>query len=214
MMSGRSGLGTIALAISFWSLGVSAPRADMIDRSGMEPWEVCGLCHGFDGLSAVAKFPKLAGQRATYIEKQFRDFRAGRRRNDGGQMEAISTELEPHLVQKVAAYFSTLAAPRPGEEKGAGFNLGRELFGRGREGLPACAGCHDPAGAQSSGTLAPWLEAQHRDYLVKQLADFASGARDNDPAGAMNEIAAALQPGEREALADFLAASERPQREP
>jgi hypothetical protein len=30
----------------------------------------------------------------------------------------------------------------------------------------------------------------------------------------MNEIAAALEPAEREALADFLAASERPQREP
>ena len=216
-MIGRSPMlalsGAAMVAALCAALGVSGSHADMIDTSGMQPWEVCGLCHGLDGISAVAKFPKLAGQRAAYIAKQFRDFHDGRRGNDGGQMEAITTEIDPALLPEVAAYFAALPAPPPVADKGPGYDLGKALFGEGRDGVRACSDCHDP-GVDSPGFLAPWLEAQHRNYLVKQLADFASGARDNDPDGSMRTIAAALQPAEREALADFLAATARPQREP
>ena len=50
---------------------------------------------GLDGISATAKFPKLAGQKKAYIEKQLSDFLAGNRTNDGGQMASIVTEIPP-----------------------------------------------------------------------------------------------------------------------
>src|SRR5262249_39938588 len=70
----------------------SLARADMIVTEGMQPWETCAECHNLDGISVMARFPKLAGQRPDYIAKQVRDFRDGRRRNDGGQMAAIAAE--------------------------------------------------------------------------------------------------------------------------
>lgn len=38
----------------------TAARAYMLDSDGMKPWESCALCHGLDGVSRMAKFPKLA----------------------------------------------------------------------------------------------------------------------------------------------------------
>ncbi|MBU2531705.1 MAG: hypothetical protein KKB37_03115, partial [Alphaproteobacteria bacterium] len=77
------------------------------------PQEMCGLCHSLDGVSATARFPKLAGQKAAYIEKQLRDFLAGKRSNDGGQMASIVTEITVSQIRDVAIYFSKLPPPPP-----------------------------------------------------------------------------------------------------
>ncbi|WP_159591381.1 c-type cytochrome [Chelativorans xinjiangense] len=193
-------------------LTASIARADMVDTSGMEPWEVCGLCHGLEGVSPMPRFPHLAGQRPDYIEKQFRDFRHGRRRNDGGQMETVTMEIEAGALARIATYFAEQPPPPPAPKKGPRFEQGRELFLHGRSALGACADCHGPS-ARPTGIDAPRLEAQHRDYLVKQLSDFADGMRSNDPDGIMQTVAAALKPAEREALADYLAATERRERD-
>jgi cytochrome c553 len=63
---------------------VSLARADMIVTEGVQPWHLCATCHGLDGISAMARFPKLAGQRPAYIVKEVRDFRDGQRSNVGG----------------------------------------------------------------------------------------------------------------------------------
>src|SRR5215472_15937495 len=78
--------------IAAWS-AVSLAYADIIVTEGMQPWDLCATCHSLDGISAMARFPKLAGQRAAYIVKQVRDFRDGRRSNDGGQMQASASDI-------------------------------------------------------------------------------------------------------------------------
>nr|WP_319386439.1 cytochrome C [uncultured Roseibium sp.] len=181
----------------------------MIDTSGMEPWEVCGLCHSLDGNSRMAKFPKLAGQRANYIEKQFRDFHSGDRLNDGGQMETITTEIDFADLQRIAAYFADLPPPSPFEEKDTAGVDAAVLFREGRGEIPACLSCHD--GGLSA---APWLEAQHADYIAKQLTDFQTGERTNDPDGIMRAVAAQLSGDDIAALSVFIAAQERPERVP
>jgi cytochrome c553 len=169
----------------------------MIDKEGMQPWEICAMCHNANGISRMAKFPKLAGQKAVYIEQQVMAFREGRRHNDGGQMQSIVGEIAQTDVAKIAAYFSSLpqdvvlvdteieiAEYDVGEEQTQKLNKGQLLFQVGREGVAACADCH---GNKSSN--APWLDGQHRQYLEKQMHDFNSGDREADCSIAKPKIA-------------------------
>jgi cytochrome c553 len=62
----------------------------------------------------------------------------------------------------------------------------------------------DPAAAH-----APYLTAQHPDYLIKQLRDFREGERGNDSTGIMATIAKALSDAEIDALGTYLASLPR-----
>ena len=48
------------------------------------------------------------------------------------------------------------------------------------------------------------IGGQHRDYIIKELKDFQSGARANDPGSMMAEIAKKLSADEVEAVAEYL----------
>lgn len=198
-------------AIMMTALGSSLARADIIVTTGMQPWETCASCHSLDGISAMARFPKLAGQRADYITKQVRDFRDGRRRNDGGQMEAIAGDIDDANLAKSAAYFAGLPPPPPDAAQPSGsedWRRGAALYrdGDGAAGIAGCGSCHEPG---SGRTDAPLLKAQHAAYLEKQLRDWRSGARKNDPTRTMPAIAARLADRDIAALAAFLASQPR-----
>lgn len=200
-----------ALAIAAASLAGAPAQADMIDTSGMKPWETCALCHGLDGISRMPKFPRLAGQRPGYIEKQLKDFLEGRRGNDGGQMEAIVTEISRGDIPAVAAHFAQAGPPAPVEADASPRALARakRIFetGDAEAAVPACKGCH--AFSPDGPVTGPRITAQHPGYLAKQLRDFRSGERANDPDGAMAEIARKLSDADIEALAAHIAARPR-----
>lgn len=195
---------------------MSSAQAGMIDKEGMQEWEICAMCHSLDGISRMAKFPKLAGQKPEYISKQFFDFNTAIRTNDGGQMEAITTEVDAASVEQIANYFASLPAPpaeplesdeivleqyRAGEKL---FNFGGEpSLKSGSEEVPACASCH----AQSESAV-PWLYGQHSDYLVKQLMDFKSGERSNDDVNGMSQVASSLSDSDMQALAIYLSSTQ------
>jgi len=189
-------------------------QADMIDKSGMAPWEVCALCHGADGISVMAKFPKLAGQKAAYIEGQFLQFRNGERVNDGGQMQAVSTEVELSAFSEIFEYFSELPAPQAvpsaaedlqnNSSLATQIERGRALFYHGEKDIPACGSCHADAASN-----APWIDGQHQAYLAKQLTDFRHGQR---RAKDMEVIAARLSESDIVALSLFLAGERLPRK--
>lgn len=189
--------------------------ADMIDKAGMKPYEVCALCHSLNGISVMSKFPKLAGQRQAYIEKQFKDFHKGKRENDGGQMVAITTEVDMANLPEIAAYFASLPNPEPQgldeAKQNKQWQLGHDLFNKGKEGKAACISCHIPGAIKTGDYLAPKLKAQHQDYLLKQMIDFSTGARSNDPRAVMRAVTTDLTKPEMEALALYLATSKRSQ---
>jgi len=183
-------------------------RADMIDTSGMAPWEVCALCHSLDGISRMPKFPKLAGQPAPYIEKQLSAFRSGVRTNDGGQMAAIADGVPDAVRPVVAAYFAGLKPPPPVPLAARDPAVDDVIDnGLASASVPACMSCHAPDRIAASG--APRLEAQHAPYIAKQLRDFREGRRDNDPNGVMRAVAGALPETLIEPIAQHLAARER-----
>jgi cytochrome c553 len=209
-VTGRTKTAVLVLAAMLAALlllAASAARADMVDSAGMPPWEHCALCHGLDGVSRMAKFPKLAGQPVAYLVKQLMDFRSGARDNDSGPMTGIVHQFEPPDLRRAAGWFAAL--PPPAADAGpVGAEIAKTLFERGRgAAVPACRICH--GAAAKTAFPAPRLEAQHARYLEKQLGEFRDGARANDPDGVMRRIAGALSEAEIGALARWLAARPR-----
>ena len=70
--------------------------------------EVCQACHGLDGNSATADYPKLAGQYPDYLAKALRDYQAGRRKNP--IMGGMAAPLTAKDIENVAAYYAAQPA--------------------------------------------------------------------------------------------------------
>jgi cytochrome c553 len=164
----------------------------------------------------MSKFPRLAGQKAQYIEKQLTDFLAGERSNDGGQMSTIVTEIEPEQFKNVAAYFSRLIPPPPvppeDDEKIAPGIIALVEQGDPVRNIPPCASCHLPHLVQTpspESASAPYLTSQHAEYIAKQLRDFRKGERTNDRTNTMTVIAKVLDDSEIDGLASYLASLPR-----
>jgi cytochrome c553 len=195
-------------AIVWAGLAVPAARADMVDMTGVEPWHSCGGCHGLDGAGNRIKFPRLAGQSRAYVIKQLNDFRGEGRQNDGGQMQVMASELSETDIGRVADWFAKQTAPWPDLtiEPPPDLARARQLATAGIDGIPACVSCHSAAAPALAGSdvVAPRLAGQRDFYIAKQLADFRSGERDNDPKEMMRSIAKRLNDTDITALAVFL----------
>ena len=70
--------------------------------------EVCQACHGMDGNSQTADYPKLAGQYPDYLAAALRDYKAGRRKNP--IMAGMAAPLTDKDIDNVAAYYSSQPA--------------------------------------------------------------------------------------------------------
>jgi cytochrome c553 len=219
MRAPMSGGAVRQAAAALVAVGTMMPpaQADMIVTEGMQPWEHCAECHNLDGISVMAKFPKLAGQRPDYIRKQVRDFSHRRRSNDGGQMQAVASDISDEDLARAADYFGGLAPPPPDASMAKGsaeWQRGAALYrdGDAKAGIERCRSCHESA--ERDHPQGPYLTAQHSAYLAKQLRDWRSGARTNDPSHAMPALAAKLSEEDISALAAFLASAPRQSAEP
>ena len=195
-------LNTPIRAALFSLIFSSSVSAGMITDEGLAPYEICGLCHSLDGVSKMAKFPKLAGQPPLYIKKQIKDFMEEKRTNDGGQMVAIMTEVDPTTIDEIAKWFASQTAPSPEIETDLDLSLGKALFEKQK-----CATCHRGVGQQAPHI--PYLSAQHQPYLAKQMRDFRDGNRDNDAGQLMQNAMGPLSDEEIELISTYLASKER-----
>jgi cytochrome c553 len=199
-----------AIAVISLASGLSTARvsADMMDMTGVEPQDVCAECHGLDGAGNHIKFPRLAGQKREYIVKQLNDFRAGHRKNDGGQMKKNATELEKEDIPRVADWFSRQGPPwpKPTIEGELDLARARRLAISGTDSAPGCLSCHSATSSYLADRpiVAPRIAGQRDFYIAKQLKDFRDGRRGNDPDGIMRRIALRLDEAEISALAVFL----------
>ena len=159
--------------------------------------ETCARCHGLDGGGrGVDAFPRLAGQRRTYLFNALRAYANGRRHS--GFMEPVAVALNARQMQAIAAYYSGIS-PRPTQMRAGAPDAiarGRLIASRGipAQNVPACADCHGPAPVRNSDAF-PILSGQFADYLVLQLELFKAGHRGGSPyAHLMRPVAAALNP--------------------
>jgi cytochrome c553 len=81
-----------------------AAAAD-IEAGRKKAAEVCAACHGPDGNSATADFPRIAGQYADYLEKALRDYKTGARKDP--IMSGFANPLTAAEIENLAAYFAS-----------------------------------------------------------------------------------------------------------
>ena len=174
--------------------------------AGKEKSALCQGCHGETGISAAPNFPHLAGQYAGYLRKQIVDFQKELRKDDTmSGMAATITERQD--LEDIAAYFAIQKVMQG--EKAAENKSGKNIYLNGNSvtDLYGCVNCHgeDGKGKSPNNSVFPVIGGQQKDYLVKQLNDFRSGARANDPAGMMADIAKKMTDAEIEAVSAYLA---------
>jgi cytochrome c553 len=169
--------------------------------------QVCAACHAADGNSAAPANPKIAGQFVEYLDKQLHDFRAqgGKKAaRESAVMAGMVANLSEADMKGLASYFSQQKLkPAAAADKDLA-TLGQKIWrgGNAASGVPACAGCHGPAGAGLPGQY-PRLAGQYAEYLAAQLKLFREGGRANDPNGAMRGVAARLTDREIRAVAEY-----------
>src|SRR4051812_9253007 len=171
--------------------------------------QVCAACHAADGNSIAPTNPKIAGQFPDYLHKQLRDFKgqAGKKpARESAVMMGMVANLSEADMKGLAAYFAGQklkpAAAADKDLAAAGQKLWRG--GNAASGVPACAGCHGPAGAGIPAQY-PRLAGQFAEYVAAQLKGFRDGARANDQNGVMRGVAAHLTDREINAVAQYAA---------
>ncbi|HMW62317.1 MAG TPA: c-type cytochrome [Accumulibacter sp.] len=170
---------------------------------------VCVGCHGADGNSPAAANPIIAGQVREYLYKQLGNFKAA----DGKPalrtnpiMAGMVAALSDEDMHSLAAYFSQQAIKPSLARDEKLLAEGKALWRKGdfEKGIPACAGCHGPAGAGLPAQY-PRLAGQYAEYTATQLKTFRTHERANDPEKMMRVIAGKLSDAQISAVAEYAA---------
>ena len=170
---------------------------------------VCVACHASDGNSTIPANPILAGQHRDYLFKQLSEFKSADGKPQARAnaiMLGMTATLSTDDMRGLASYFSQqkIKPARATDPKLVA--NGKTLWRKGDpdKGIPACAGCHGPAGAGIPAQY-PRLAGQHAEYTETQLKNFRSEERSNDPERMMRTIADKLSDKQIKALADYIA---------
>jgi cytochrome c553 len=67
--------------------------------------QICQACHGLDGNSQIADYPKLGGQYPDYLAKALRDYKSGARKNP--IMAGMAAPLTLADIDNLAAYYAS-----------------------------------------------------------------------------------------------------------
>jgi cytochrome c553 len=155
----------------------SAPTEPVISKATT----VCQNCHGAQGDSLLATFPRLNGQQADYIAAQLKSFRSQSRSDPHARayMWGMASQLDDGMIDGLAKYFAAQKPTQP-QSGGALAAEGKNIYmnGADAQNIPACQACH---GEHAEGnSVIPRLAGQHAYYLKSQLEAFRSTLREND----------------------------------
>ena len=183
-------------------------------KAGQTKSGTCAACHGVDGNSADAQYPKLAGQHERVIWKQLQQFKNGQREN--AIMGPLAASLSEQDMRDLGAYFASqkpasgVADETPiaaGAYSGQKYwQVGERLWraGNAKAGVPACLACHGPVGRGNPGAAYPSITGQHASYSVARLNYFRAGSdKAVATSPAMVDIAKRLSDEEIQALATY-----------
>ena len=93
---------TGALVVATALVALPAAAADLAAGQAKAK-EICQACHGLDGNSATADYPKLAGQYPDYLAKALRDYKSGARKSP--IMAGMAQGLTEKDIENISEYF-------------------------------------------------------------------------------------------------------------
>jgi len=198
-----------ALAFGALLVVMSTAGAQNAARGQKIAGQVCAACHAADGNSVAATNPKIAGQFAEYLHKQLVDFKPQEGKKPAREsaiMAPMVASLSDEDIQSLAAYYAgQKLRPAAALDKDLAA-LGQKIWrgGIAASNVPACSGCHGPAGAGIPAQY-PRLSGQFAEYTAAQLKAFREGARANDANGVMRGVAARMTEREIQAVAQYAA---------
>jgi len=174
--------------------------------AGQSKAAVCAACHGVDGNSTVPQWPKLAGQHADYLVRQFGLIKSGAR--PVPEMAGIVGGVSEQDIADIAAWYSSQEI-KGGVADESLVTAGQKLWraGDAKTGVPACMACHGPAGEGVPFAGYPALRGQHSVYVASMLKRFRSGENWGEKdanSHVMDGVAAALKDAEIDAVASYI----------
>ena len=136
----------------------------------------CTWCHG-PSLQGFTTAPRLAGQRAEYVENQLTSLKAHTRDNPLSKqvMWGAANAITPEAYHELGVYFSTLEAEPANDGNRNTVASGRSIYrdGLASANIPSCGICHGPEG-QGVGAI-PRVGGLSYLYLKRKLEQWIEG---------------------------------------
>jgi cytochrome c553 len=169
------------------------PAADMVGA--------CARCHGAEQRRPVSGLvPVLHGQPSEFLLAALKSYADGTRLS--GMMQPVAQELSDDAIEKLAAYYSSLAVPENVRgERGANAEA-LATAGDPAAKIPACIGCH----ASTALAVYPRLAGQNAPYMANRLRLWKAGLPpSSDNEAIMAPIARLLSDAQITELSDHFA---------
>lgn len=199
----------------------AAPAAAAVAAAPADPGAAlyqakgCTACHGAEGRAPImSTYPKVAGLPEQYTLNQLKDIKSGARSNgQSAAMKGIMAAVTEDDMKVLAGWLGGLprnapaapaaeaaaAAPAPAAEPAAAADPGKALYTQ-----KGCAACHGPEGKTPIMSSYPKVTALPEQYIVNQMKDIKSGARNNGQTAAMKGIMASVSEEEIKTIAGWL----------
>lgn len=85
---------------------LSSATASADIQAGKERSIICANCHGEQGISELALYPNLAGQKRLYLKQQLHNFRNGSR--PSAVMAPMAKALSDQDIENLAEFYASL----------------------------------------------------------------------------------------------------------
>ena len=188
-------------AAAAWLVTSTAVAVDL--EKGKEINGTCAACHGDQAAGGKkGEYPRLAGQRAAYLERQLKSFRARTRINIPMFPYTQERELSDEDIKDVSAYLAGIELSNrmptyTGKEDALTKLLMAEkvmIIPRAEGDLAngeaiyqkKCAACHGKSGKGRG--MFPVLVGQYTSYLKRQADLYVKGDRPHDEEGVVGVL--------------------------
>jgi cytochrome c553 len=178
------------------TLGIMLMPAVAWAQTIEEKAQICGACHGENGVPQQKTMPVIWGQYQGYLYLQLRDYKSGARKND--IMSPLAQTMERDDMMALALYFSQKPWPDLQQPPAPPDVAKRAIAANVSIG---CTGCH--LGEYQGAGTQPRLAGQTREYLHQSMMEFRTRARGNNPG--MTDLMLATSVEDLEALAQYMA---------
>ena len=178
------------------TLGIMLMPAVAWAQTIEEKAQICGACHGENGVPQQKTMPVIWGQYQGYLYLQLRDYKSGARKND--IMSPLAQTMERDDMMALALHFSQKPWPDLQQPPAPPDVAKRAIAANVSIG---CTGCH--LGEYQGAGTQPRLAGQTREYLHQSMMEFRTRARGNNPG--MTDLMLATSVEDLEALAQYMA---------